>query len=97
MCEALGSEPDEEEFPPDFEELLYESQVAILLYNYFPDIWGGGMSPFYIGKSFNNLEYLFNLNNVDEGSRLYVLEFMLLIDKENANAINGKLKQQSKK
>jgi hypothetical protein len=93
MCEAIGSEPLEEEIPPDFEELLYESQMAIVLYNYFPDSWSGGMSSFYVGKIFTNIEYIFNLFNIPEGSRIYILNFMLLIDQENARTMNEKLRQ----
>lgn len=97
MCEALGSEPDEEEAPVPFEDLLYESQMAIILYNYFPDIWTGGMQPHYIGKNLTNLEYIFNIHNIPEGSRIYILEFMLLIDKENASNINQKMSRNNGK
>jgi len=95
MCEALGSEPDEDEIPVNFEDLLYESQQAIILYNYLVDVWAGGMSAFYIGKNLSNIEYIFDIHNIEEESRLYILEFILLIDKENANTINGKLSKQS--
>jgi len=95
MCEALGSEPDEEEIPVDFEELLYESQQAIILYNYLVDVWSGGMNSFYIGKNLSNIKYIFDIHGIEEGSRLYILDFILLIDKENANNINGKLQKHS--
>jgi len=97
MCEALGSEPDEEETPVTFEELLYESQQAIILYNYLVDVWAGGMSSFYIGKNLSNIQYIFDIHGIEEGSRLHILDFILLIDKENANTINGKLSRQSEK
>lgn len=95
MCEALGSEPDEDEIPVEFEDLLYESQQAILLYNYLIDVWVGGMQSFYVGKNLSNIEYIFDIHDIQKGSRLYILEFIILIDKENANTINGKLSRQN--
>jgi len=66
--------------------------MAIYIYQYLQDVWaGGGMGSFYIGKNLSTLDMLFNLFDVQEGSRAYVLQFILIIDRETANNINSKI------
>lgn len=91
ICEALGSEPDENEIPPNMDDLTYEAQMALNIYQYLQDTWVGGMGSAYIGKNLATLPMLFDLFDVQEGSRTYILQFILIIDKETANNINNKI------
>ena len=92
ICAALGSEPDEDEIPPTIDDLCYEAQMALEIYAYLQDIWSGGMTTFYVGKSLQNLKDIFDLFDILEGSRLYILQFILAIDKETAKSINNRNK-----
>ena len=97
MCEAMGTEPQESEIPVDMAELLYETQLAIKLYNYLPDVWSNGMQPFYSGKDYTNLRFFMELLDIDENAYLYVIETLRELDIKNASSINGKVKKQSRK
>lgn len=91
ICEALGSEPDDTEVPPNIEDLTYEAQMAIYLYQYLQDIWVSGMGVFFVGKNLQNLTELFDIFGVQKGSRIYILQFILIMDREIAKSRNSKI------
>jgi len=39
MCKSLGSEPDPDETPPDFNELTHQAQDAMEIFMYLKDDW----------------------------------------------------------
>lgn len=51
--------------PLDPSDLPVEVQVAFFLFGLLEDVWEG-MSGTYMGKNWNNLEYLFKLYEIDE-------------------------------
>jgi len=60
------------DFPP-------EVQVAFFIYNYLSDRWEG-MSGSYLGKDWSNIQFLFDLHQVDNPREIYF--FAKLIEAE---------------
>lgn len=57
--------------PSDFP---VEVQVAFFIFSFLEDIWDGA-SGSYLGKSYSNIEYLFNLHNVEDPKTvLYIIK-----------------------
>ena len=60
--------------PLDTSDFPYDVQVAFFIFGFLEDIWDG-MSGSYMGKNWNNIEYLFNLYEVDEPrTMLYIMK-----------------------
>ena len=51
--------------PLEISDLPSEVQVAFFIFGFLEDNWEG-MSGTYLGKHWNNLEYLFNLYEIEE-------------------------------
>ena len=51
--------------PLETSDFPYEVQVAFFIFGFLEDIWEG-MSGSYMGKRWDNIEYLFKLYNVQE-------------------------------
>jgi len=70
----LGEEPDPEKMPLDPSDFPVEVQVAFFVFSLLEDNWEG-MSGTYMGKTWNNIEYFFNLYEVDEPRTiLYIMK-----------------------
>lgn len=79
MCEALGSEPIEEEIPLEIDDLPTEAQTAILLFNGLKDIWDH-MNGTYLGKQRETISQHFDLMGVPEEDRRILYELICDID-----------------
>lgn len=93
MCEAMGSEPIEEEMPVDFEDLAVEIQQCFQLYNCLQDNWdymGGN----YIGKNLNEFWKLIELLAIPREDYKYYYDVVLQIDLVRSKQIQ--LEQKSK-
>ena len=91
LCEALGSEPLEEEIPPEFEDLPDLLQLSFSIYETLRDDWdymGGN----YIGKSLLHLFEVLKLHNVPEDEYLLVYKIIVKIDNERRNILRVKNK-----
>ena len=74
ICHQLGEEPDPAKMPLETSDFPSEVQVAFFIFGFLEDIWDG-MSGSYMGKNWNNIEYLFNLYEVDEPrTMLYIMK-----------------------
>ena len=74
ICEQLGEEPDPDKMPLEISDLPSEVQVAFFIFGFLEDAWDG-MSGSYLGKSWTNIEYLFNLYEVeDPKTMLYLMK-----------------------
>ena len=74
ICHQLGEEPDPAKMPLETLDFPSEVQVAFFIFGFLEDIWDG-MSGSYMGKNWNNIEYLFNLYEVDEPrTMLYIMK-----------------------
>tara|TARA_R110002072_G_scaffold112290_4_gene241215 strand:- start:215 stop:514 length:300 start_codon:yes stop_codon:yes gene_type:complete len=58
--------------PLEISDFPSEIQVAFFIFGFLEDNWDG-MSGSYMGKNWNNIEYLFNLYNIDEPRTLLYL------------------------
>jgi hypothetical protein len=91
-CEATGSEPVESEIPVELEELAYESQLALSLFNACPDNWDG-MGGNYLGKRIECLPALFQIYGVDIKEQKYVFDLFKIMESEFYRYVATKSKQ----
>jgi len=74
ICEQLGEEPDPNRMPLETSDFPSEVQVAFFIFGFLEDSWEG-MGGTYLGKSWSNIEYLFNLFSVqDPAETLYIMK-----------------------
>lgn len=94
MCEALGSEPNPDEIPTDFEDLPDVAQQALEIYGFLPDRWEG-MSATFLGKDYSITFDLFKTYEIDNfvEQRLF-LRIMSVIDGIRTKLIQTKQQQQ---
>jgi hypothetical protein len=86
MCEALGTEPIEEEIPVEFEDFLLDVQEALGIYQKLRDEWdymGGN----YIGKNYTGLLDILELLDVPVEDRRTQYELVGIIDRHRSQAI----------
>jgi hypothetical protein len=91
MCEALNSEPIEEQIPVEFEDLLTEVQEAFSIYSKLRDEWDP-MNGVYLGKNFSGIMDIFTLYEVQDVDRRAIFDLLNTIDTHRTKIINAKLK-----
>lgn len=92
----MGTEPLEEEMPIDENDLTYESNLALQVYRYLPDIWAG-MSGHYLGKDLASLNILFDIFSIDcKELKKYILLIIKILDIEVSNMVSEKIKNETK-
>lgn len=89
MCEALGSQPIEDEIPVEYDDLAVEVQEALNIYSKLKDEWDT-MGGNYLGKSFNGISDILTIYEIEQNERKSVLEIILLIDNCRSKAIEAK-------
>ena len=77
ICEVQNKEPDPEKMPVTSSAFPEEVHSAFFIYDFLEDKWDG-MSGSYLGKSYLNVEYLFNLYNISNQKN--ILFFIKLYD-----------------
>ena len=70
LCEQLGQEPDPTKMPLELSDFPYEVQVAFFMFSLLSDRWEG-MSGSYLGKFWDNVEYIFKLYEIENPSVIY--------------------------
>lgn len=96
MCEALNSEPKEEEVPVEYEDLATEVQEALFVYSKLKDEWDG-MNGVYLGKSYNGLVDIFRILNISEKYYRDIFELIIVIDRARSKALEAKKPKNTKK
>ena len=86
MCEALGSEPLEEEIPVDYEDLLVDVQEALSMYHKLRDEWDS-MAGVYLGKSYAGILDIFEIQGVPVEDRKTLYDLIGIIDTHRSKAI----------
>lgn len=86
MCEALGSEPLEEEIPVDYEDLLVDVQEALSMYHKLRDEWDT-MNGVYLGKSYAGILDIFEIQGVPVEDRKMLYDLIGVIDTHRSKAI----------
>ena len=95
MCDALGTEPVEEETPVEIEDFPGEVQQAFNMYFMLKDNWdsmGGG----YMGKDTSPIFNYFDLYDIDTVDRLFIVSMIQKIDAARSKLINSKLDSKRK-
>ena len=75
ICDKLGEAPDPDRMPLETSDFPEEVQTAFFVFDYLQDRWEG-MSGSYLGKEWSNIEFLFDLFDIQE--RCTVLYFIKL-------------------
>lgn len=86
ICEQLGTTPNEDEIPVELEDFPLEVQQAFMVYYRLRDEWEG-MSGTYMGKSFAGLQDLYEVFQIPQQDRQYVLDCINLIDAARSRSI----------
>lgn len=89
MCEALGTEPKEEEIPPTLDDFPAEVHTALLIYNNLRDIVEP-MSGVFMGKDLSTVEILFRLYNVEDYEQQFCLETIRTVNSIRSNIMKNK-------
>ena len=85
MCEALGSEPDENEIPIEMDDFPPEVQEGIGVYYKMRDEWDT-MNGIYLGKSFAGFADILDILEVPFEDRKYLLEWISVMDAARSKA-----------
>ena len=86
MCEALGSEPLEEEIPVEYEDFCLDVQEALGIYQKLRDEWDT-MNGVYLGKNYVGLLDILELLEVPVEDRRTQFELIGIIDRHRSKAI----------
>jgi len=89
MCEMLGTEPNEDEIPIEFDDFPTEIQETMGIYYRLRDEWDT-MNGIYTGKSFVGLSDILDILEVEHKDRKYVLEWISTIDSIRSKILNKK-------
>lgn len=88
MCEALGSEPVEEEIPVEYDDLLTEVQQALDIYGKLKDDWDT-MNGNYMGKQYTGILDIFSILDVPREDYKTMFDLIGIIDTHRSNAISN--------
>lgn len=86
MCEALGSEPLDDEIPVDFEDLYVDVQEAFGIYSKLKDDWDT-MNGNYLGKNYAGILDIFTILEVPEEDRKTMFSLIGIIDVYRSKAL----------
>jgi hypothetical protein len=95
MCEALGTEPIEEEIPVDYEDLYIDVQQALNIYHKLKDEWDT-MNGVYMGKNYSGIIDIFTILEVPVQDHKTMFELIGIIDSYRAKAISDNKPKSSK-
>lgn len=96
MCEALGTEPLEEEIPVEMDDFPGEVQEAISVYYKLRDDWDS-MNGVYMGKSYIGLIDILDIVEIPKEDRKYVLEWVGVMDAARSKMLEAQRPKQSAK
>ena len=92
MCEALGSEPLDDEIPVEIDDFPLLVQDCLVLYSMLADRWDS-MGGQYLGKDYSIVFNLFTVYQIQETEeQMLCLSFIQKIDAIRSEIINSKIK-----
>lgn len=95
MCEALGTEPVEEEIPIEMEDFPDFIQQCFVIYEILPDCWDS-MGGNYIGKDYTIVFNLFRVYKVTDSEEiLLAINFLQNMDNVRQRLIQQQIKAKS--
>lgn len=95
VCEALGSEPVENEIPVEYSDFCLEVQEALSIYSKLKDEWDT-FNGNYLGKSYAGIIDIFNILEVPTADHKTMFELIGMIDKYRSKAIADTKPKQTK-
>lgn len=95
MCEALGTEPVEDEIPVDLSDFPELIQQIFTIYNLLVDHWDG-MSGVFFGKRLEGLADIFRFYELDDYEQLYALGIIKFLDSVRSKIYAEQREQQQK-
>lgn len=94
MCESLGTEPVEDEIPPEMGDLSIQTQEALDIFDYLPDKWND-FSGSYVGKDLSSLFIIFDLLGTCDGDKLLIYRLLSIIISERISSVGDKIKREA--
>lgn len=88
MCEALGTEPEDEEIPIEMNDFPDVVQEAIGVYYKLRDEWDT-FNGTYMGKSYVGLSEIFNILDIEKCDRKYILDWISIMDNTRSKIISS--------
>jgi hypothetical protein len=79
MCEEMGWEPDLEELPLEVQDMSYECQQALRLFNILPDKIEG-MNGIWLGKDFAGLGDIMRIYKIEDSEEAFDLLQVCIIE-----------------
>jgi hypothetical protein len=95
MCEQLGTEPNPDDIPVEFEDFIWEVQEAFEIYNLLKDEWDG-FNGLYLGKSLIGITEIFDISGTDTDQRHTMILLIKLIDRVRVEELNRKQEKPAK-
>lgn len=89
MCDMLGTEPNENEMPPDLSDFSYEVQQAVQVFGLLKDVWdpfGGN----YMGKDLSIIFQIFEILEIEKTSQSLIFKIVQHLDSCRASLIKRK-------
>jgi hypothetical protein len=93
MCEALATEPVEEQIPIEFEDFPLEVQQAFNAYRMLRDEWDT-MSGTYLGKSLIGIKDVLEATEIDLSEHKFIIMLIRMIDAVRSEEVNNHKKMQ---
>jgi len=87
MCEALNTEPVEDEIPIEYADFPDEVQEAIGVYYKLQDEWDT-FNGTYMGKSYNGLGDILDILEVEKKDRKYLLDWITIMDSTRSKILS---------
>jgi hypothetical protein len=72
MCDALGTEPKEDEIPIEVTDFPPQVQEVIKVFNHLPDRWDS-LSGTYFGKDYSILPFLIKVFGVEDVETMFLV------------------------
>lgn len=92
MCEEMGWEPDLEEMPVDVDNLSYEVQQALRLFNILPDKIEG-MNGIWLGKDYAGLGDIMRIYKIEDSEDVFDLLQICIHEASEYHAQQRKLQE----
>jgi len=89
MCEQLGTDPNDGVIPIDFDDLTFQSQDALIVFQYLRDEWDH-MNGIYLGKDLSNIKFIFELLDIAKDNWLVIIQLLNYIVEIRIKKINKK-------
>lgn len=96
MCEALGTEPLDEEIPVDTEDFPVEIQLCLSVYNKLKDEWDG-MNGIYLGKSYAGFTDILDALEFPKEDRKFLVDIITVLDSARSKVYNEKRSKANQK